>query len=374
VMAKGLEDTTFYVHNPLVSVNEVGGGSTGPEAYFGADEFHRRNLARRNRWPQTMNATTTHDTKRSEDVRTRINVLSEMPEEWSRRLQRWSRSVSTDGAPAPNEQVLIFQSMLGAWPIEADRLKQYVTKALREGKTHTSWIDIDEGYEKHVLCFVDSLYANEAFLKDFTQFHAKIAYYGALSSLSQLVLKITSPGIPDFYRGTDAWDFSLADPDNRRPVDFSARIEMLEQLKNHADPRELLKCWADGRLKVYVTWKSLNFRREHSDLFLHGEYIPLRVEGPRANHLIAFARRLHDDWCVIAVPRLLVKLGRGRNLWQDTSIELPAEAPVDWTNILTSGEVSAPLSASALFSTLPLAVLSSRKCVRVRASTVFHAK
>src|SRR5207302_6128918 len=166
----------------------------------------------------------------------------------------------------------------------------------------------------------------EAFLKDFTQFQTKIAYYGALSSLSQLVLKVTSPGVPDFYRGTDSWDFSLADPDNRRPVDFSSHIEMLEHLKKHANLRELLKSWADGRLKLYVTWKLLNFRRKHSELFLQGEYIPLRIAGPRTNHLIAFARRLHDDWCVIAVPRLLAKLGRGKTLWRDTSIERPAEA------------------------------------------------
>ena len=307
-----------------------------------------------------MNATSTHDTKRSEDVRTRINVLSEIPEEWSHRLHRWSRWVPTGGAPAPNEQVLIFQSMLGAWPIEADRLKQYITKALREGKTHTSWINLDEDYERRVLSFVDSLYANEKFLKDFTQFQNEIAYFGSLSSLSQLVLKIASPGIPDLYRGANVWDFSLADPDNRRPVDFSSRIEMLEELKKHANPPELLKSWADGRLKLYVMWRSLNFRREYSDLFVHGEYIPLRVVGPRANHVVAFARHLHDDWCIVAVPRLLAKLGRGNDLWPDTSIELPPEAPAHWINILTKEELSSPVSASALFSTLPLAVLTAR--------------
>jgi (1->4)-alpha-D-glucan 1-alpha-D-glucosylmutase len=366
VMAKGLEDTTFYVHNPLISVNDVGGDSNGPEAYFGVDEFHRRNLARHNRWPHSMNASSTHDTKRSEDVRTRINVLSEMPEEWSRRLHRWSRWVPTEDAPAPNEQVLIFQSMLGAWPIEADRLKQYITKALREGKTHTSWINVDEDYERHVLSFVESLYANEKFLKDFTQFQNKIAYFGSLASLSQLVLKIASPGIPDLYRGANVWDFSLADPDNRRPVDFSSRAEMLGEVKKHANPGDLLKCWADGRLKLYVVWRSLNFRREHSNLFLHGEYIPLRVVGFRANHVVAFARHLHDDWCVVAVPRLLAKLGRGQDLWPDTSIELPTGAPAHWINILTSEEPSSPVSASALFSTLPLAVLTARDAFQIR--------
>jgi (1->4)-alpha-D-glucan 1-alpha-D-glucosylmutase len=316
--------------------------------------------------PKTMNATATHDTKRSEDVRTRINVLSEMPHEWACCLRRWVRLNPWDGVPAPNEQVLIFQSMLGAWPIEADRLKPYVTKALREGKTHTSWINIDKDYERGVLRFVDSLYANRVFLKDFGRFQTKIAYYGALSSIAQLVIKITAPGIPDFYRGTEVWDLSLVDPDNRRPVAFSSRIEMLEELKKHSNPRELLKHWTDGRLKLYVTWKLLNFRREHSNLFLHGEYIPLRVAGSRADHVIAFARRLHSDWCVIAVPRLLAKLGRGKRLWQDTSIEMPLETPSHWVNILTMEKVSTRSSVSEVFATLPFAVLAPTRKVALR--------
>jgi len=358
VMAKGLEDTSFYVHNPLVSVNEVGGDSNGPEVYFGIDEFHRRNLARRARWPQTMNASSTHDTKRSEDARARINVLSELPKDWEWCLKRWARWNPTE--IAPNEQILIYQSMLGAWPIEADRLKQYVTKALREGKTHSSWIDVNEDYERRALSFVDSLYANEKFLKDLTRFGEKIAYFGALYSLAQLVLKITSPGVPDFYRGTDVWDLSLADPDNRRPVDFNSRVSMLEELKSEAKPADLLTQWTDGRLKLWTTWKLLNFRRDHSDLFLHGEYIPLHVSGPRADHIISFARRLHDHWCVVAVPRLLANLGGARRIWKDTSIELPPEAPSQWRSVFTSESVSS-LSASVLYATLPFAVLSSAK-------------
>ena len=360
VMAKGLEDTTFYVHNPLVSVNEVGGDSNGPEVYFGVEEFHRRNLARRSRWPQTMNATSTHDTKRSEDVRMRVNVLSEMPLEWKRCLRRWSRYHADAVAPTPNEQVLIFQSMLGAWPIEPDRFKQYIVKALREGKTHTSWIDINEDYELRVLSFIDSLYSNEEFLAGFVRFYKKISYFGAVSSLSQVVLKVTSPGIPDFYRGTEVWDLSLADPDNRRPVDFASRIQMLEQLKTRANLRKLLKDWTDGRLKLYVTCKLLNFRREYSDLFLRGEYIPLRVKGSRADHIIAFARKLHDDWCVVAVPRLLAKLRRIKNAWSGASLELPPQAPTHWMNILTNEEICGDLFASELFSQLPLTVLTGR--------------
>ena len=359
VMAKGLEDTTFYVHNPLISVNEVGGDSNGPECYFGIKEFHQRNLDRRARWPHTMNASSTHDTKRSEDVRARINVLSEFPEQWARSLRRWMRWTSTLGAPAPNEQILIFQSMLGAWPIEPDRLKQYVTKALREGKTHTSWLNVDERYERRVLSFVDSLYVNQEFLTDFQRFQKKIAYFGALSSLSQLVLKITSPGTPDIYRGTDVWDLSVADPDNRRPVDFPLRIKTLAALENMSSPRHLLKSWADGRLKLYMMQKLLRFRRAHADLFLQGEYIPMSVTGRRSDHVIAFARRVHDDWCVVAVPRLLAKLGRGKNIWQDTSIRWPAGSPSRWTNILTNENISGEEApASSLFATLPFAVLA----------------
>ena len=166
-MAKGLEDTAFYVYNPLISMNEVGGDSTGMENLLGVEEFHRRNLQRRNHWPNTMNATSTHDTKRSEDVRARINALSELPDEWAQCLRRWRRLNPIENGPSPNEQVLIYQTMLGAWPIEVERLKQYVTKALREGKTNTSWTDINEEYEQQVFSFMESLYSNETFLKDF---------------------------------------------------------------------------------------------------------------------------------------------------------------------------------------------------------------
>src|SRR5262249_9781313 len=342
VMAKGLEDTTFYVHNPLVSVNEVGGDSNGPEVYSGVEEFHRRNLARRDRWPQTMNATSTHDTKRSEDVRTRVNVLSEMPLEWKRCLRRWSRYHPDAVAPTPNEQVLIFQSMLGAWPIESDRFKQYIVKGLREGKTHTSWTDINEDYELRVLSFIDSLYANEEFLAGFVRFYKKISYFGAVSSLSQVVLKVTSPGIPDFYRGTEIWDLTLADPDNRRPLDFSLRAEMLERLSNETgDLDALLEQWPDGRLKMYITYTLLSFRRRHSDLFSQGEYIPLRVRGAHANHIVAFARRHDRSWSITAVPRLcgmLTEAGApplGKKIWKDTEIAMPPAAPASWTDELT---------------------------------------
>ena len=365
VMAKGLEDTTFYVHNPLVSVNEVGGDCAGPEVYFGVEEFHRRNLSRHSCWPHSMNASSTHDTKRSEDVRARINILSELPDEWENALRRWYRMNTSETAPDANEQVLIYQSMLGAWPLDPDRLKQYVTKALREGKTHTNWMEINRSYETRVLSFIDRLYANNAFLKDFLRLQEKLAYFGALSSVSQLILKIASPGVPDFYRGTDVWDLSLADPDNRRPVDFAARTEMLRCLKEHSDPTELLKNWRDGRMKLYTTWKALQFRRSHADLFREGEYLPLHVAGAKENHIIAFVRRYRDQWCFVAVPRLMARLARrrtaplGEKIWRDTMVELPMDAPSQWTNILTGETAPSPLYASQLFSTLPFALLTN---------------
>jgi (1->4)-alpha-D-glucan 1-alpha-D-glucosylmutase len=361
VMAKGLEDTAFYVHNPLMSVNEVGGDPNGPEIYFGVEEFHRRNESRRARWPYTMNTTSTHDTKRSEDVRTRINVLSEFPNDWARFIRRRLRMNPSEGAPDANEQVLIYQTMLGAWPVEADRLKEYVTKALREGKRNTSWIDINEAYEAQVHSFIDSLYTNEAFLKDSGSFQKKLAYFGALSSLSQLILKIASPGVPDIYRGTEVWDLSLADPDNRRPVDFSSLLTMLDELKQRPNPRELLKHWADGRLKMYVTSKLLQYRRAHSELFLEGEYVPLRVTGACSDHVIAFARHLHDQWCIVAVSRLSGSLTRvgsppiGEKVWHDTRIELPAGVRTPGRDIFTNREVSTRL-ASELFGVMPFAV------------------
>jgi (1->4)-alpha-D-glucan 1-alpha-D-glucosylmutase len=365
VMAKGLEDTAFYVRNPLVSVNEVGGESSGPDSYLGVTEFHRRNLERHACWPLTMNASSTHDTKRSEDVRARINVLSELPEQWARALRRWMRINPSDTAPDANEQILIYQSMLGAWPIELDRLKRFMTKALREAKTHTSWIDIDEDYERRVMSFLETLYASWEFLSDFGQLQMKVAYYGALSSLSQLALKATSPGVPDFYRGGEIWDLSLADPDNRRAVDFPRRVEMLKELReNPSDPQDLITHWENGRIKMYVTWKLLQLRREYADVFCKGEYIPLQVTGTRANHVIAFARQLHGQWCIVAVPRLYASLTRagtpplGKKVWTDTQIELPAGAPRSWKNVLTGDEVSSPLFASDLLAKLPIGVCS----------------
>jgi (1->4)-alpha-D-glucan 1-alpha-D-glucosylmutase len=271
----------------------------------------------------------------------------------------------SETAPDPNEQILIYQSLLGAWPIELERMKQYMTKALREAKTHTSWTGINEEYEGRVFRYLESLYARKEFFADFAQLHKRVAYYGALSSLSQLVLKIASPGLPDFYQGTELWDLSLADPDNRRAVDFSSRTNLLQELQKSTDCNDLLKHWQDGRLKMYVTQKLLHFRRERADLFREGEYIPLHVSGARAEHVVAFARHLHDRWCIVAVPRLYASLTPagspplGEEIWKDTQIEVPQGAPPSWTDVLGGSAPVSQTTASVLFRKLPLALLSA---------------
>lgn len=333
VMAKGLEDTAFYVQNALISANEVGAEPNGPSAHLGIEEFHWQNQIRRDQWPRTMNATSTHDTKRSEDVRARINVLSEIPEEWMRHFKRWTRMHPRESAPDLNEQFMIYQTMLGAWPISAERLKQFVTKALREAKTHSSWIDINAEYESEVMDFIDQLLASAAFLRAFGRFQKKIAYFGAMSSLSMLLLKIASPGIPDFYQGNELWDLSLADPDNRRQVDFDARIAHMNRFKRKADPVSLLKRWENSRIKMYLMWKALNFRLKHESLFLEGEYIPLKAAAEHSEHIVAFARRHDDDWVVAAVPRFWAKCREA--CWNEMTIYFPQAAPAEWTNILT---------------------------------------
>jgi (1->4)-alpha-D-glucan 1-alpha-D-glucosylmutase len=394
VMAKGLEDTALYLHNRLISLNEVGSGPEGTGASAGVEGFHRHNRRRLERWPYTMNTTSTHDTKRSEDVRARLNVLSELPGAWARCLGRWARLnrgkkgvVNGQSVPDPGEEVLLYQSLLGAWPLQEEevpgfrqRLKAYMVKAAREAKVQTSWLDPDEAYENALASFVDACLDTSRpndFLDDFLRFQQRVAYYGALNSLAQVLLKVTSPGIPDLYQGAELWDFSLVDPDNRRPVDFSKRAQMLSELKRleAGDPaqlvRELLAAWRDGRIKMYVVSRALGFRRAHDKLFQEGAYIPLSVSGERKEHVVAFARHEGDNWVLVAVPRLVAGLAApgqpplGRRIWRDSVITLPAKAPKCWVNVLTGEALEASraregtaLEVHASFRRLPVALLS----------------
>ena len=366
VMAKGVEDTAFYNDNQLVSLNEVG-GEPGRYDFDGLDEFHRRNEHIVNDWPDTLNASSTHDTKRSEDARARINVLSELPQEWAAEVSRWSamnERLRVDGVPDRNVELLIYQNLLGMWPVDAEkqstvaeRFKAYLEKAAREAKTNTSWIAPDIEYEQALLGFAERILVNADFIASFDEFHRRISFYGFLNSIAQLVLKMTAPGVPDFYQGTELWDFSLVDPDNRRPVDYEARISMLKKLKSGElrgalDRTTMLRRWFDGRVKMFVSWKSLEVRARNAELFMRGGYRALQSSP----NVCAFMR---GDSIVVAVPRLLTKLVEPSqapvgDLWGDRSLEVSGS----WRNAFTGETVSgAVLRLRDVFATFPVAVL-----------------
>jgi (1->4)-alpha-D-glucan 1-alpha-D-glucosylmutase len=346
IMAKGLEDTVFYIYNRLAALNEVG----GEPQHFGVsvDDFHARNAERQRDWPGSLLATSTHDTKRSEDVRARIAAISEVPQLWRSSLQRWrvinrrwKRRVEEETAPDANEEYLFYQTLLGTWPVDAvgraeaaatpeyiERIQAYMAKALKEAKLNTSWIQPNEQWDSAMNEFVarvlDASPKNK-FLPAFLPITEEIARLGAINSLSQVALKLTAPGVPDIYQGNEIWDFSLVDPDNRRPVDYERRREMLRSLET-ASPAELLEQWPDGRIKLLLTQRLLRFRREHPLLFEHGTYSPLTVTGAFADNCIAFAREHEGNWIVVVVPRLSSRVGFPSigEKWQDTAVELTA--------------------------------------------------
>src|SRR5881398_2424499 len=310
VMAKGLEDTVFYIYNRLAALNEVGGG---PQQFGqGVEAFQERNLARQRDWPATLLATSTHDTKRSEDVRARMAAISEIPDLWRRSLQRWGtanrrwkRMVNDLEAPNANEEYLLYQTLLGTWPIQAngeaepvpapeyiERIQAYMAKALKEAKINTSWIQPNEQWDTAMHDFAARILEpspRNKFLPLFLPAAKEIARLGAINSLTQTLLKLTSPGVPDIYQGNEIWDYSLVDPDNRRPVDYKRRREMLDALPG-ATPEELVRNWPDGRIKMFLTQQVLQFRREHVDLFRRGEYLPLAVSGTLTESCVSFAR------------------------------------------------------------------------------------
>jgi len=371
VMAKGLEDTAFYRYNRLVSLNDVGGdlhrfGTTTPE-------FHIANQERLRDWPHTMLATSTHDSKRSEDVRARINVLSELPGIWRLRLREWKRFnrrhkllVNDTPAPSRNDEYLLYQTLVGAWPAESvnhpqggkdftERIEAYMLKAIREAKESTSWINHNIEYEAAVSSFVRALLepgAQNRFLSDFVPFQHRVARIALWNGLAQTLLKLTCPGVPDIYQGNDLWDFSLVDPDNRRPVDYSLRQDMFKSLREWGNApsgeplRDLLESPADGRLKLYLTWKTLCLRQEQPDLFQQGEYLPLPVEGARANHVVAFARKSGSRLAMVVVPRQIAGLLNDSDLppiapdaWQDTRVAIPFSNSAEKCRNVLTGEV-----------------------------------
>jgi (1->4)-alpha-D-glucan 1-alpha-D-glucosylmutase len=399
VMAKGLEDTAFYLYNRLLALNEVGGT---PERFGRSPaSVHRSFQERQAHWPLAMSASSTHDTKRSEDVRARLNVLSELPDQWHERLLRWSElnrpersEIDELTVPGPNEEYFLYQTLLGAWPLEpydteqygafVDRIRAYMRKAIHEAKMHTSWINPDVAYDEAVDRFVASILDPEKsslFIDDLRAFAKYVSHCGLFNALAQTLLKIAAPGVPDTYQGTEIWDFSLVDPDNRRLVDYERRRQMLRALQEEVKvagskvaelSEALMRTKEDGRIKLYVTYRALHCSREHPGLFTSGEFIPLDAGGARQEHVFGFIRRAGNKRALAVVPRLFTKLVPsvnhlpcGRDLWQDTVLQLPdTDAKERWQNIFTGEAVAASsqsghtvIAAADLFAHFPVALL-----------------
>ena len=392
VMAKGLEDTAFYRYNRLVSLNEVGGNPNK----FGTsvEEFHETNQRRVSCWPHSTLASSTHDSKRSEDVRARINVLSEMPALWRLRLRRWrdwnrSKKRLVDGKPAPsrNEEYLFYQTLVGTWPVESlddtawgcfvERIAQYMLKASREAKEHTSWANANADYETALLDFTHAALERRGrnrFIADFSDFQRQVTRLGMYNSLSQTLLKLTSPGVPDMYQGNELWEFTLVDPDNRQPVDYDRRGRLLDEIQRQSvSPSDLfdrlMQGLDDGVAKLYLTWKTLQLRKDQPELFGKGRYCPLTVTGERSAHVCAFARKQEGQVLVVAVPRLCVTLlgDSGESIcdpsvWTDTRVEIPHSEIECFHNVFT-GECLPMrggrdgLSVGRLFRQFPVAAL-----------------
>jgi (1->4)-alpha-D-glucan 1-alpha-D-glucosylmutase len=386
LMAKGLEDTTFYVFNRLTSLNEVG----GDPGRFGisTDEFHSFNKRRLESHPHTLNATATHDTKRGEDTRARIDVLSEIPEEWEKRLELWGEQngplkkiVGDEEVPGRNREYFLYQTLIGALTFEEEergnfikRIKDYMIKAAREAKSHTFWLDNNVDYEAALVEFTEKVLTpspSNQFLEDFIEFQKKVAHYGAFNSLSQTLVKIASPGLPDIYQGSELWDLNLVDPDNRRPVDYEKRERLLGGLKQGEESgllsliEELFSDKESGRVKLFTVQRALDARKRHKELFDGGDYIPLKAVGSRSDHVVAFARRKDKRWAVVIAPRLLTsligatELPLGKDVWRDTSIEMPVDSPGTWRHIFTEQLIDArqTISVAEAFRHFPLGLL-----------------
>ncbi len=378
VMAKGMEDTAFYRYFRLFSLNEVG----GEPRRFGISlaAFHHVNRDRLEQWPLAMLATSTHDTKRGEDARARINLLSELPRTWRHKVLGWSRlnrsrHSEVDGAPAPepNHEYLFYQALFGAWPLDlraddaeampafAERMVAFMQKALREGKERSSWTHPDAAYEEAVSRFIHGVLAvssTNAFPADFAGFVESVARFGAINSLAQTLLKLTIPGVPDIYRGADLWDASLVDPDNRRPVDYAQRRRVLAEIDG-AMAADLRAGWRDGREKLFLIQRLLGLRGRQPELFEKGDYQPLTATGRLANHVCAFARKLDGRRLVVVVPRLLAGLGSESPEWGDTALPLASNLEGPYTSLFSGRALDAAssLPVAGLFDDFPVACL-----------------
>lgn len=374
--AKGVEDTAFYVYNAMIAHNEVGDNPSVPS--ITADEFHTSMTARRQQNPLSLNATSTHDTKRGEDARIRINVLSELVPEWQQKVKSWfdmNQSLRTGIAPSVNDEYYIYQSIIGAWPYNSQtddefigRLEAFITKAMREAKVNSNWESPNAGYENACTQFVRRLFdPQHNFLRDIQSFAEKVSEYASIYSLSQAIIKMTAPGIPDIYQGCELWDLSFADPDNRRAVDYLRRKEILTELteKEKEGNKALISFvkenWREGYEKLLVTWKMLRFRKNDPKLFIQGEYIPINISG-KETEAIAYARQYEEKQIVVVAPFGIAKRYINRNTlakkWSG-SLELPVSTPGQWKNIFTGESfiTGGHLALQDIFQTFPVAVL-----------------
>ncbi|MDB5105262.1 MAG: malto-oligosyltrehalose synthase [Fibrobacteres bacterium] len=406
LMAKGIEDTFLYVYNRLVSLNEVGGN---PDIFGSTpEEFHAFNRQRLAAWPHSLSATATHDTKRGEDMRARINVISELPDEWEAKVAEWhalnksfKHRRNAQFVPDRNDEYFLYQTLVGAWPMAEgsdagsrdrvtpefrERVREYLVKAVREAKVHTVWLKPDREYEEGFLDFLDRLLGHHGagdpgggapspFLASFLPFQRKAAFYGMFNGLSQALLKIASPGIPDFYQGDELWDLSMVDPDNRRPVDYAVRKSILQGIRDREASdlpglmRELLARPEDGRCKLFLIYRALKTRASLPSVFQYGEYLPMGTEGTRKDSVVAFARTFGKHWCVSVMPRLLagfVPEGRmplGREIWGDTRIKIPGDAPVRWVDAISGEELqveAGSLAVGDILARFPAAMLEGQ--------------
>ena len=372
LMAKSLEDTAFYRYHRLLALNEVGGDPSARGLPIAA--FHAKMQTRASSWPHGMTATGTHDTKRGEDARARLMALTEIAGEWTSAAARWkvlnAPHLVTSAklrAPSVTAEYMLYQTLLGAWPIArpdetfVERIQAYALKAAREGKEETSWLNPNEAYEEGLRRFIGRILdpsASAEFLESLARLAQRMALLGALNSLAQLTLKATLPGVPDFYQGTELWDLSLVDPDNRRPVDFAARSLALSDMQA-TDWQSLVRDWPDGRLKLAWTAHLLRLRAELADVFTYGDYQPLDVSGPHRDHIIAFARRRGSDAAVVAVARLFAPFSQGGRVWPSAD---GFDATIGLGDLSIDGldDARKELHLSELFRHLPVAVLRAR--------------
>jgi (1->4)-alpha-D-glucan 1-alpha-D-glucosylmutase len=355
VMAKGVEDTAFYRYHRLVSLNEVG----GDPGQFGrpVEAFHEYCARIASKWPATMLTLSTHDTKRSADVRARLDLLSEIPVEWGDAVRRWAEHnerYRSQGYPDRNIEYLMYQTLVGAWPVDVERLSQFIQKAARESKAHTSWIDPLAAYEDSLAQFAARVMADAEFIGDLETFIGRnqLVALGRIASLAQTALLLTCPGVPDLYQGSEVWDLSLVDPDNRRPVDYAQMQRLLAEVRD-AEPGQVLARVDEGATKLWLIARLLERRRRRPESFETSAYTPLAAVGGKARHVVSFVR---DDLLVV-VPRLLIGLGAD---WGDTNIGLPEGR---WTDLLSGAEQQggAPVALSQILQAFPVAVLARER-------------